>query len=635
MPKDEPGHPLFHRVMGTRESGQGLPVETCNSCHNRGKRIGTTFQGFMEFPYGTPFDSRGEKQPKLHTKQYLFIKTELHFEMQSRPENPTGRLLCQDCHTGLDMHGDGTIFGTTLAQVEIECSDCHGTPLAFPWELPLGYGEEHARELPAVARGTTETLLQSQSFGTIYDPEDGYLLTSRGNPFGNVVRRGDQVIVNTVSGQEFLVPTLRGLSEAEGWKNDDAAVAMERVGAHMDRLECYTCHADWAPQCYGCHVQVAYPEGGEGTDWVLSGNAKNEDGTHESLTSPGTITEGRAYLRWEEPILGINGEGRVTPLIPGCQVVYTVIGPDGLAVALNEIGRTPANTEGAGPEGQKGMDMAPVQPHSSGRQARPCESCHSNPKALGYGIEGGRFQNSYGEPLYAAMDDAEGNLMAESAQIQIQAIPDLDHDWSQIVTPEGEQLMTVGSHWPLSRPLNNEERNRIERIGVCMGCHQNMANATFWNDGVIATYGAALTNDEHISTMNRLIVDAVAGDGMVELPTGPSPEELAAAEGAAADAQAALAKAEDARGAAEELAAGLEGEVDRIERERREAAEEATAARSAIGYAQATAQSAEAAAKEPAPLSPVVPISIGIAVLAVLGAVGLLGASRFLGARSE
>ena len=366
VPTDAPGYLLKHEIMGTRESGQGLPVETCNSCHNRGKRIGPTFQGFMEFPYGTPFFDTGAKQPKLHTKQYLFIKTDLHYEWESREENPEGRLLCQDCHTGLDMHGDGNIFGTTLAQVEIECSDCHGTPDLYAWELPLGFGEEHAGDLDDTPRGLTTELLGYQTFGTVYDAEDGYLLTTRGNAFGNVVRRGNDVIVHTVSGQDFTVPTLKGLADSGGWKNLDAEVAMKSVAPHMGKLECYACHSDWAPQCYGCHVQVSYGEGEESTDWVATGNAKNPDGTHEMVMSPGKVTEGRAYLRWAEPILGINGEGRVTPLIPGCQVVYTVLGPDGSAVAHNKIGRTPPNTEGAGSEGQKGMDMAPVQPHSSG-----------------------------------------------------------------------------------------------------------------------------------------------------------------------------------------------------------------------------------------------------------------------------
>ena len=149
--KEEKGHMLSHRIYGTRKAGKGIPVETCNSCHNRGKRIGVTYQGLMEFPYGSPFNAKGGKQPKLHTKNYLFISDDLHHQIKSRPENPKGGMLCQDCHTTIDMHGDGNIFGTTLAQVEVECQDCHGTTDKYPWELPLGYSEEFGRTLPSCA----------------------------------------------------------------------------------------------------------------------------------------------------------------------------------------------------------------------------------------------------------------------------------------------------------------------------------------------------------------------------------------------------------------------------------------------------------------------------------------------------
>ncbi len=151
--KTQKGHMLTHQIQATRKSKvtvgemtySGIPVETCNSCHNRGKRIGVTYQGLMEFPYGSPYSATGGKQPKLHTKNYLFISDDLHHQIKSRPENPQGGLLCQDCHTTIDMHGDGNIPGTTLAQVEVECQDCHGTPEHYPWELPLGHGEEFAQ----------------------------------------------------------------------------------------------------------------------------------------------------------------------------------------------------------------------------------------------------------------------------------------------------------------------------------------------------------------------------------------------------------------------------------------------------------------------------------------------------------
>ncbi|MEM7500322.1 MAG: cytochrome C, partial [Pseudomonadota bacterium] len=104
--KDQPGKLLIHRMQGSRKSKvkhgdveySGIPSETCNSCHNRGKRIGVSYQGIMEFPYGSPYDPKGEKRPKLHTKKYVFVKDDLHHQTQSRPENPKGGMLCQDCH---------------------------------------------------------------------------------------------------------------------------------------------------------------------------------------------------------------------------------------------------------------------------------------------------------------------------------------------------------------------------------------------------------------------------------------------------------------------------------------------------------------------------------------------------------
>ncbi len=98
--KDQPGKLLVHRMQGSRKSKvkvgkveyTGIPSETCNSCHNRGKRIGVSYQGIMEFPYGSPYSPTGGKQPKLHTKNYLFIKDDLHHQVQSRPGNPQGGL---------------------------------------------------------------------------------------------------------------------------------------------------------------------------------------------------------------------------------------------------------------------------------------------------------------------------------------------------------------------------------------------------------------------------------------------------------------------------------------------------------------------------------------------------------------
>ncbi|MCB2099597.1 MAG: hypothetical protein KDE22_01925 [Rhodobacterales bacterium] len=515
--KKEKGHMLRHRIHGTRKAGGGIPVETCNSCHNRGKRIGVTYQGLMEFPYGSPFNAQGGKQPKLHTKNYLFISDDLHHQIQSRPGNPKGGLLCQDCHTSIDMHGDGNIFGTTLAQVEIECQDCHGTTDKFPWELPLGYSEEFAKDLPADGRGMTKDLLaETESFATTYPAMDGYLLTTRGNPFGNVVKDGKKVILHSATGNDFDVPLLKQLKIDDTWKSDDAMVAMSRVEKHNESLECYACHASWVPQCYGCHVKVDYGPGKDGkplmdTDWIAGGSkrfpngqtAESPLGTH-GFKSPGLVSETRSYLRWEEPVLGINGEGRVTPLMPGCQVVYTVIDRKGKTIALNQTGRsTDEARELSQDRVPLGLDMAPVQPHSAQRKARTCESCHNNPKAQGYGISGGVFQTRYTEDIVEDLiDQKTGKVIPKNYVIQIPKIEGMDFDWSTIVNAKGEQVQTVGTHWPLSRALTKEMRDGMNRTGLCMGCHREMTNAELW--AKVSTPGT-LSDDQHIELMNQMI----------------------------------------------------------------------------------------------------------------------------------
>lgn len=511
--KKAQGKLLVHRMQGTRKTKvkvgdieySGIPVETCVSCHNRGKRAGVSYQGIMEFPYGSPYDAKGMKQPKMHTKKYLFIKEDLHHEQESLDGNPKGGMLCQDCHTSIDVHGDGNIFGTTLAQVEIECEDCHGTAKAYPWDMPLGRGEEFGKKNTRGPRGVMKELPEFLKDGTVYPPQDGYLLTTRGNPIGNVVRKGDEVIVHTAGGLDFKAPVLRNIEKEGTYKSTLAKVAMFLIPQHQEGMECYACHADWVPQCYGCHVKVDYSEGKKGTDWIMNGNARKPDGTTadyplgtNGLKSPGKVSETRSFLRWETPVLGINGEGRVSPMMPGCQVITTVIGPDGKNMVNNKIWDTP--------EG-KGIDTAAVQPHTAGRSARTCESCHSNPKALGYGIEGGRFNLGANTDFILDLKSADGKIIPKNTKVQVTAIPKLDHDLSAILDEDGKQLTSVGSHWPLTSPLPEKMREGMEKTGVCLGCHEERFDPDFWKK--VSTPGV-MDNFEHQDFMKKALAAIAA-----------------------------------------------------------------------------------------------------------------------------
>ncbi|MEM6292244.1 MAG: cytochrome C [Myxococcota bacterium] len=470
------GRPLVHRLQGTREATvsvhdvdyAGIPVETCTTCHNRGKRIGVSYQGLMESAWASPYTEGGGGQPGLHSKHYLAMEQDVHYR---------AGMLCQDCHTSGDVHGDRFLSGTNLGMVEIECSDCHGTPQAYPWELPLGWGDENGPgEAEGDGRGVLQTVPSHLEDGTVHPPRDGYLVTARGNPMPDVVRDGNDVVVHTAGGKDLRFAPLKQ-SLDRGTLSTEAVVAMVNTPKHVGTMECYSCHASWAPQCYGCHVKVDYSEGKRAFDWVAAGqkhldpeHAADPDESSYETWLAGEVTEMRSYLRWEDPALGLNGEGRVSPIVPGCQVSVTVIGEDGETLAQNEMFRTPAHTEGAGEQGQVGSDMSPLQPHTIGK-ARSCESCHGSAKAMGFGFGGTRTTP---DGLVVDLQTADGEVLPHSAVEQRAAVNGLEAAWSAVLDAEGRQVQTVGSHFLGSGPLTPAQREGMDRRNLCVDCHQEI-----------------------------------------------------------------------------------------------------------------------------------------------------------------
>ncbi len=473
IPKDKPIHPMKHEIT------LKIPATQCNHCHTRGKRIGTTYVGAFEFDYKTdgkapPWDEEGNAQDLLYTKDYLKVREDVHFERG---------MQCIDCHTSIDVHGDGNLYPTTLYQVEIQCADCHGTPEKYPWELPVGFG--------------TPVTLDGER-GLFNTDTASYLLTSRGNPRSNLIKNGDQAVLTSYyDGTKHDIPLLKEKQIHNTWKTEQGKVAMSIVNQHIDKLECYSCHSTWAPQCYGCHTK--YDRRELATDWVMTGAHHDpHTGKQNIVKTPGKVTiENRSFLRWEDPMLGINLKGKVSPVIPGCQVFFTYVDSAGNIHDLNKAYKLE--------DGTFNPTMAPVQPHANSIPARTCESCHTNPKTIGYGtsnsrsvgkIDGDRpmFQN-LAEGLYG---DIPGS---ETAKWQVPKIPDYPYALDQLVTRSGKQVQNM-PHVE-DRPLNKEERDKVEREGVCIACHKHY-NTDDWDKIRIKLKkdlglpeGYALTPEQH------------------------------------------------------------------------------------------------------------------------------------------
>ncbi len=490
IPKDKPGHLLVHSMQGTRKSGvlinghevSGVQVSTCATCHAGGRRIGHSYQGFMplESSYNKGiFDEKGLPQKPNAGYVFKYMQGDAHRQIEKDGKMVPG-LLCQDCHTTNGIHGDGNIGVAALGAIEIECADCHGTPTHYPWELPLGYGDEFGKKLDMKnARGVAEEPLEvTKEFGITYPKEDGYLLSTRGNPLGNVVRRGDRVIVHSdASNNEFELITLKEIAKKKSWKNPTNAKVAMVTTKHIDNLECYACHSTWIPQYYGYKYVIDYRK--SSTDWLRSPQLVGADGTtadyHQKYaTQPGAPTYGDySHIRWENAPLGVNGEGRVSPLVGVIQTVSTVIDADGNTVVWNNVAKTKA--------GYDAIELAPINPHTTSVRSRECTDCHGNLVASGYGIDGGIYDAEPGTERYADVIDAQGNNVSKFTQVQISAIKELHGDFMRLVNLDGEQVQTIDTHWPTSIPLTQEQRDLLSRQGSCVACHQDIPNGTIPN----------------------------------------------------------------------------------------------------------------------------------------------------------
>ena len=517
--KTKAGKMLVHSIQSSRDakvtvhgkSYSGMPTKTCTSCHNRGRRIGVSYEGLMETSYSSPFMGDGDNQQKVHKKNYIHLQSDVHLKKG---------MLCQDCHTSGDMHSMGDLAGTVSAAVEIECQDCHGTPEKYPWELPIGYGDELTSEnaMQGPARGLIQELPKYLKMGSEDCKRDGYLISARGNPMPHIVKTGDSLLLYSASGKNIVLQPLKKLTQ-ENKLSQNGKVAMTQISSHIDNMECYACHATWAPQCYGCHVNIDYSDPKLRTDWIKVAAAHKKNGiTVDALSkeqiddisnylTSGNIQEQRSYLRWEDPPLVINGEHRVSPAIPGCQVSVSVKNAKGETKLLNHIFKIHAH-EGGGKDGQLAIDMAPLHPHTVQKKARTCESCHTNPKAMGFGINGGELYSKPDSDIVLDLVNIDGQPIPNQYDTVFNRIENLDMDWSRFLDEEGHQLQTVGHHFSGSRPLNKEELAKLDRRGVCLSCHKTMPKGNFAGNLMshVAKYAKVkIDKKEHNSILNKSI----------------------------------------------------------------------------------------------------------------------------------
>ena len=301
--------------------------------------------------------------------------------------------------------GDNKVYQHQEDQVDITCSTCHAPEYRLEDPDPdltrrLLRGNGHEKSLNA----------------------GPFILSPKGSPMYNLKDEADG--------------KLKLFRKKDGKKIVFSGVLNPEIhkAAYHRRLSCQACHSAWTPQCYGCHETLflqAFQK-----DWL----------TGEK--SSGRWMEGRSYLRFRRPTLGINSDDSIGPFAPGCQVYVDV---------FDEKGRHQPK------ESHRHLVMAGFDPHTTTLKVPSCEECHLDPKILGLGTGALKITENglVFDPIYQAAESGLG----------------IDFPLDAFESPDGKPLQLASRKD--SRPFNKEELGRITRVGLCVPCHDKYGDKMF------------------------------------------------------------------------------------------------------------------------------------------------------------
>jgi len=283
----------------------------CFGCHSRSGRISLSYAGLAEVDESASAGS-GASLRLPDGRQVERKPADVHY---------LAGMGCIDCHTRVGLMGDAANARHQSQAVDIACADCHDNnsrPIGLlEWPAPMSLFKQR---LPFFVDDTTR-----------------FLATARNStPLWHIELRSDGAWLHTKTTARVLkIPELDPVSHSE-----DAD--------HL-RLECVACHSQWAPQCFGCHMEYQ----ADGVQW---------DHVEQRETA-GRWHEERSQFRNELGTLGVNGDNRIAVFVPG--MIMTVAHPDWV-------------------DDKFIREFAPLSPHTTGA-ARSCDSCHRSSEALGLG----------------------------------------------------------------------------------------------------------------------------------------------------------------------------------------------------------------------------------------------------------
>ncbi len=359
---------------------------------------------------------------------------------------------CIDCHTQNDIMGDGNLYSRQHQAVELRCETCHGDGRSYPSFQEITDPEDPALRLSRYYQGFKNEV------------GDFLALTARSRKMTNVKKINDEVFTYLKrSGKALPTPPAN-------WES-----AAHSIPEHSDRLECVACHSQRAPRCAGCHITL--------------------DQSSAVADKKKLWSAYRFDLEWEEPVLMVGPGGKIAPMLPQPDRLLTALDKQGQPIpARNERGEMIGEYKDwhfTNPDGYSGSRSAyAFSPHSVSQKVRACADCHLNPRALGLGSG----PPTFGKTSSGKKDSIQPTLRTDVVKGASKRDPDAK------ATLRGQPL--AGSHQSGARPLNQEELNRILKVGTCLPCHDRYDDPIYRN--VQASYRFA-QRIEHREFRNKIL----------------------------------------------------------------------------------------------------------------------------------
>ncbi|MFQ5483616.1 MAG: hypothetical protein ACE5ER_12760, partial [Nitrospinaceae bacterium] len=334
--------------------------------------------------------------------------------------------------------------------VDIRCPTCHGSYNRHP-----AVARVQDREDPVIRLSRHYPGFENQV-------GDWMVVTSSHRKLSNVkVRAGKIVTLSKRTGQAFAPGLIK-------------KTRSHAIPAHQEKLACTACHSAWVPECRGCH---------------LTFNPARKDGGRNPWNPY------RFEMQFREPALMVGPDGKVRPMLPQPARTFSAVDRRGNVLPVlnrngDSIGRY-RDFEFINPHGNSGANLAyATHPHSVTRRVRSCASCHLSPPALGMGegtLRPGENPTGEADTLQAV---TLGNLFQVAVEGRAPAK----------VTPQGQAV--AGVHQPGARLFNQEELNRILKVGACLPCHGSYGDRIYRD--MEKSYKTAATS-KHQKRMEKVL----------------------------------------------------------------------------------------------------------------------------------